>query len=77
MTFLTEFAELSVHYLLDIKGTVVTADAMHTQRTASELIIDKGGDCVLTVKRNQRSLHKDAKKLLEDPGNSGKILSYQ
>ena len=63
--------------MLDIKGTVVTADAMHTQRTTSKLIIDKGGDCVLVVKRNQRSLHKDAKDLLEDPGNSERILSHQ
>ena len=74
MTFLTEFAELSLHYLPDIKGTVVTADAMHTQRTESELIIDKGGDWVLTVKRNQRSLHKDAKAWLADPGNAEKML---
>ena len=63
--------------MLNIKGTVVAADAMHTQRTASELIIDKGGNCVLAVKHNQRSLHKDTKDLLEDPGNSNKIIYHQ
>ena len=63
--------------MLDIKGAVVTADAMHTQRDAAELITGKGGDYVLALKGNQRSLHKDAKAWLEDPGNAGKMLSHQ
>ena len=50
--------------MLDIKGAVVTADAMHTQRDAAELIIGKGGDYVLALKGNQGSLHKDAKEML-------------
>ena len=50
---------------------------MHTQRDTSELIIGKGGDCVLALKGNQRSLHKDAKNWLEDPGNAEKMASHQ
>ena len=63
--------------MLDIEGTVVTADAMHTQRDAAERITGKGGDCVLALKGNQGSLHKDAKDWLKDPGNAGKMLSHQ
>ena len=57
--------------MLDIEGAVVTADAMHTQRDAAERITGKGGDCVLTLKGNQGSLHKDAKDWLEDPPPPG------
>ena len=63
--------------MLDVKGAVVTADAMHMQRDAAELITGKGGDCVLALKGNQGSLHKDAKDWLGDPGKAGKMLSHQ
>ena len=63
--------------MLDVKGAVVTADAMHAQRDAAERIIGKGGDCVLALKGNQGSLRKDAKAWLADPGNAGKMLSHQ
>ena len=63
--------------MLDIEGTVVTADAMHTQRDTAERITGKGGDYVLALKGNQRSLHKDAKAWLADPGNAEKMLSHQ
>ena len=54
--------------MLDIEGAVVTADAMHTQRDTAERITGKGGDYVLALKGNQRSLHKDAKAWLRIPG---------
>jgi len=45
---------------LDIRGTVVTADALHTQReTARYLVEDKGADYVFTVKDNQPTLRQD------------------
>lgn len=42
--------------LMDIKGLVVTADAMHTQRDTATYITSRGADYVLTVKANQPSL---------------------
>ena len=63
--------------MLELEGTLVTGDAMHTQRTAAELITGKGGDCVLALKGNQKALHADAKAWLEDPGNAEKMLSHQ
>ena len=63
--------------MLDIKGAVVTADAMHAQRDAAKLTAGKGGDYVLALKGNQGSLRKDPKAWREDPGNAGKMLSHQ
>jgi len=49
---------------LDIRGTVVTADALHTQReTARHLVEDKGADYVFTVKDNQPTLRQDIETL--------------
>ena len=61
--------------MLDLEGALVTADALHTQRAASELIIGKGGNYVLTLKANQKELHKDAKEWLEDPEAQKEMLS--
>jgi predicted transposase YbfD/YdcC len=42
--------------LLDIKGALVTIDAMGCQKEIAARIVDGGGDYVLTVKDNQPSL---------------------
>jgi hypothetical protein len=45
---------------VDITGSVVTADAMHTQKeTARFLVEDKRADYVFTVKDNQATLRED------------------
>ncbi len=41
---------------LGLTGRVVTADAMHTQKNATRLIIGKGGHYILGVKQNQPKL---------------------
>jgi predicted transposase YbfD/YdcC len=41
---------------LDLKGAVVTADAMHCQKETAELIVKKEADYILQVKGNQPSL---------------------
>ena len=61
--------------MLHLEGALVTGDAMHTQRAASEMIVGKGGDYVLALKANQRALHKDAKEWLEDPEAQKDMLS--
>jgi len=44
---------------LDLDGTVVTADALNTQRASARHIVqDKGGDYLFTVKDNQPTLKK-------------------
>ncbi|PWJ64236.1 DDE family transposase [Rathayibacter iranicus] len=46
-----------------LEGVVVTADAMHTPRDIAEHIIAAGGHYLLTVKKNQPSLHRLCKNL--------------
>ena len=55
--------------MLSLKGRIVTADAMHTQRTTAETVTQAGGDYVLALKRNQETLHEDVALWLDDPGN--------
>ena len=43
---------------LSMDGVVVTADAMYTQVDTAEWIRDQGGHYVLTVKGNQKTLHR-------------------
>lgn len=45
--------------LLDIKGSVITIDAMGTQKNIADLIIDKGGEYILALKGNQGNLHNE------------------
>jgi predicted transposase YbfD/YdcC len=45
--------------MLDLKGTIITADAMNTQKATAKKAIDNGADYVLPVKGNQPSLLKD------------------
>lgn len=44
--------------LLDIKGCIVTIDAMGCQKAIAEQIIDQNGDYVLALKGNQGGLHE-------------------
>lgn len=48
---------------LDLRGKVVTADALLTQRTLSVQIVDGGGDYLWTVKENQETLYHDLERL--------------
>ena len=45
--------------LLDLKGALVTVDAMGCQKEIARKIVDQGGDYVLTVKENQPRLLDD------------------
>jgi hypothetical protein len=47
--------------LLQLKGCVVTADALHCHRGMAKAIVARGGDYVLAVKNNQPGLLRHAK----------------
>ena len=71
-----EIAALPV--LLDIlalRGRIVMADAMHTQRTTAATVAAWGGDYVLALKGNQGTLFEDVKLALDDPAQAGKLSS--
>jgi predicted transposase YbfD/YdcC len=44
--------------LVDIKGAIVTIDAMGTQKAIARQIVDGGADYVLALKGNQETLHQ-------------------
>jgi predicted transposase YbfD/YdcC len=44
--------------LVDIKGTIITIDAMGTQKAIAAEIINGGADYVLALKGNQETLHQ-------------------
>jgi len=46
---------------LDLRGAVVTTDAIGCQKDITKILIGKGADFVLPVKDNQANLHKDIK----------------
>ena len=51
--------------LLQLKGCVVTADALHCHRGMAKAIVGRGGDYVLAVKANQPALLGDAKAAIQ------------
>jgi predicted transposase YbfD/YdcC len=44
--------------LVDIKGAIITIDAMGAQKAIAEQIVDRGADYVLALKGNQEALHR-------------------
>ena len=51
---------------LELKATIVTTDALNTQKKAAAAIIKQKGDYVLPVKENHKDLYEDIKLLFED-----------
>jgi len=45
--------------ILNINGDVITFDAMHAQKDTLEKVIEKKGDYVVQVKRNQKTFYED------------------
>lgn len=52
--------------MLDVEGTVITADAMHCQKETAEVIIKNKGDYVLQLKANQGNLYQDVYAMFDD-----------
>jgi predicted transposase YbfD/YdcC len=52
--------------LLDLEGAVVTVDAIGCQHEVAREVVERGGDYVLAVKDNQKTLHGRVKALLDE-----------
>jgi predicted transposase YbfD/YdcC len=52
--------------LVDIKGTIITIDAMGTQKAIAEQIVDNGADYVLALKGNQETLHQEVMDYIQE-----------
>ncbi|MCP3870122.1 MAG: ISAs1 family transposase [Gammaproteobacteria bacterium] len=57
--------------LLDIKGCIVTIDAMGCQTAIAKQIIEKNGDYVLALKGNQSGLHEAVAAVFEEADSVG------
>lgn len=51
---------------LELKGTIVTTDALNTQKKAAAAIIQEKADYVLPVKENHKNLYDDIELLFKD-----------
>lgn len=51
---------------LDIKGAVVTMDAMHCQKETAEKVIENGGEYVLQLKANQGKFYEDVYAMFDE-----------
>lgn len=54
---------------LDLKGALVTIDAMGTQTDIARAIRDGGGDYCLSLKQNWPAVHAEVEQLFNDPAN--------
>ncbi len=52
---------------IDLEDMIVTGDAMFCQKTITYLIVDKGGDYVLPVKKNQKDLFEEIATAFNEP----------
>lgn len=50
---------------MDLKGTIVTADAMNCQKGTAEVITEGKGDYVLALKGNQGLLYEEVRPIQE------------
>jgi len=52
---------------LELKGALVTIDAMGTQTVIADKIVARGGDYFLALKANRPVLHADVEQFFDDP----------
>jgi len=52
---------------LDLKGKVVTGDAMFCQKSITAKIVERGGDYVLPIKDNQKTLKENVETAFNAP----------
>ncbi len=52
--------------MFEVKGTIITADAIHCQKETIKQIVDKEGDYIIQIKENQKNLYRDISLLFDD-----------
>lgn len=52
--------------MLDLKGCIVTADAIHSHKAIAKTIVEQGGDYVLPIKDNQKNFKEEIEMLFQD-----------
>ena len=62
---------------LNIKGKIITADAMHCQKETCRKIIEKKGNYVFGLKKNQKAVYEEVELFINDPENQKLIETYE
>ena len=62
---------------LDLKGALVTMDAMGTQTEIARAIRDGGGDYCMSLKRNWPAVYADVEQLFNDPPDDGVFETHE
>jgi predicted transposase YbfD/YdcC len=62
---------------LDLKGAVVTMDAMGCQKSIAKAIVEQQADYVLALKDNHPGLHGDIKFWLDDSDAQGHVYAHE
>ena len=60
----------------DVSGKVVTTDALLTQRSFCESVLELGGDYVLPVKANHKQVYEDIERLFRQPAETTFQTAY-
>ena len=58
--------------LLKLKGNLVSIDAIGCQKKIAEKIVEKGGDYLLALKKNQKGLQEATEEIFRRSGTNGK-----
>jgi predicted transposase YbfD/YdcC len=62
---------------LELKGALVTIDAMGTKVEIARTIIDGGGDYLLALKGNWRALLAEVERFFQDPANAADCQTHK
>lgn len=62
---------------VDLRGKIITGDAMFAQRELSRQVVASGGDYVWSVKENQRGLHSDIEAVFEIEGGQTRLKAMK
>ena len=62
--------------LMNIRGSVITADALNCQKDIASQIVDQAGDYVLALKGNHQHLYEDTKLFFDDAICDGFDVPY-
>ncbi len=62
--------------IIDIKGKIITADALHCQKETARAIVENGGEYLIQLKSNQKNIYEDFKIIYEEEQLTKKILKY-
>ena len=61
--------------MLELKGCIVTIDAMGTQKEIAEKIVSKDADYILALKENQKNMYRDVMLYLDDIRNDKDVIN--